>query len=714
MTLSKFLIPIFLTFSINADLPEPYSLLEEVLPFDSHGWYGHAAGMERLFKDYQIKTVVEVGSWLGASTRHFASLLPSGGKVYAVDHWMGSTEHQLGASHWHSALPHLYDQFLSNVIHAQLTDIIVPVRMSSLEAATTLTDLSVDLVYIDASHDTPSVLSDLYAWYPYVKGHGILCGDDWGYPGVNNAVQTFAYENGLNIDLSYGFWRLIEVEHPEPLPLKFKGTAEPYCSLERIFPFDPHGWYFNGNQIEQIFKTRKIQNVLEVGSWLGASTRHFASLIPPEGKVYAVDHWKGSAEHQPGEAHWCKQVSYLYDQFLSNVILSNLTDRIVPIRMSSQEAANSLQDLSIDLVYIDGSHDTQSLLADLHAWYPHVKGHGVLCGATWGYYEVQNAVTQFAREKNLTVKASNDFWELRDYHQPLPIQFSISESKIVKEIPEKTEAFASIIPGVVSTYVYTKESDYYADYQRSYFAITSKKAGWDCMRHYEILANGCIPYFVDIDSCHPKDLSFLPKELIKEAMHLEGVSFLQINPSVFNKNRYFEILNQLLEYTRAHLTCKARANALLKTVGFSGNGSILFLSGGPAEDYLRDSVLIGLKETFPEQIVDVPKISFIYKNYPDDGISSLYGKGFSYTRIVDDVSVNRENLEQRIREKEFELIVFGNVHRGLPYKDLIDQVYEQERVVYLCGEDCHRCEYVGWPNLFLREFSGNLESCGSL
>lgn len=709
MTLSKFLIPVFLTFSINADLPEPYSLLEEVLPFDSHGWYSHAAGMERLFKDYQIKTVVEVGSWLGASTRHFASLLPSGGKVYAVDHWMGSTEHQPGESCWYPALSHLYQQFLSNVIHAQLTDIIVPVRMSSLEAAMSLTHVPVDLIYIDASHDTPSVLSDLYAWYPQVKGHGILCGDDWGYPGVMNAVQTFAYDHGLKIDLSYGFWKLVEVDHPEPLPLQFKGTTEPYRSLERIFPFDPHGWYFNGAQIEQLFKTRKIKNVLEIGSWLGASTRHFATLVPPEGKVYAVDHWKGSAEHQPGQDHWSKQVSYLYDQFLSNVILSNLTDRIVPIRMSSQEAATSLKDLSIDLVYIDGSHDTQSVLADLNAWYPYVKDNGILCGATWGYYEVQNAVYQFAKEHNLSIKASNDFWELRNCYEPLPIQFSIHKSKIVNKIPEKTEAFASIIPGVPSTYVFMQEADYYADYQRSYFAITSKKGGWDCMRHYEILANGCIPYFIDIDNCDSKDLYFFPKDLIKEAMNLKGVSFLQIDHSVFNKERYFQILNQLLEYTRAHLTCQARADYLLKKIGFSGKRPILFLSGNISEDYLRDSVLIGLKELFSEQVVDVPKIDFIYKSYPEQNIASLYGRGFSYTRVIDDTPVNRENLERRIKEKEFELIIFGNVHRGLPYKDLIDQTYEQDQVVYLCGDDCHYCGYVGWPNLFLREFSGNFK-----
>ena len=29
----------------------------------------------------------------------------------------------------------------------------------------------------------------------------------------------------------------------------------------------------------------------------------------------------------------------------------------------------------------------------------------------------------------------------------------------------------------------------------SYFGSTKKKAGWDCMRHYEIVASGAVPFF---------------------------------------------------------------------------------------------------------------------------------------------------------------------------------------------------------------------------
>src|SRR5579872_7399162 len=99
----------------KADLPEPYRSVQ-LLPFDPHGWYGNAIPMENLFETNEIKIVIEVGSWLGASTRHIATLLPENGEIYAVDHWMGSIEHQPGGYAFYPAVGYAYQQFLSNVI----------------------------------------------------------------------------------------------------------------------------------------------------------------------------------------------------------------------------------------------------------------------------------------------------------------------------------------------------------------------------------------------------------------------------------------------------------------------------------------------------------------------------------------------------------------------------------------------------------------------
>ncbi len=209
--------PLFLslglvTFSISAqtqqDLPPPYDTAE-ILPFLSHGWYANGTQIESLIKQHHIKTIIEVGSWLGTSTRHMASCLPENGKVFAVDHWEGSTEHQPGQNFWIPELAHLYEYFLSNAIQAGVAHKIVPVRMASLDAAKQLL-VQADLIYIDAGHDTQSVYEDLWAWYPHLKDKGVFCGDDWGWPSVRVAVKKFAREQKMRVKVSGNFWRLIK------------------------------------------------------------------------------------------------------------------------------------------------------------------------------------------------------------------------------------------------------------------------------------------------------------------------------------------------------------------------------------------------------------------------------------------------------------------------------------------------------------------------
>jgi hypothetical protein len=91
------------------------------------------------------------------------------------------------------------------------------------------------------------------------------------------------------------------------------------------------------------------------------------------------------------------------------------------------------------------------------------------------------------------------------------ITFSIPEEKIVKDIPNKSKLLSSLIPGNLSTYIYNNEEDYYNEYKKSLFATTILKAGWDCMRHYEILLNGCIPYFPNIENCPKNTMKLFPK-----------------------------------------------------------------------------------------------------------------------------------------------------------------------------------------------------------
>jgi hypothetical protein len=100
-----------------------------------------------------------------------------------------------------------------------------------------------------------------------------------------------------------------------------------------------------------------------------------------------------------------------------------------------------------------------------------------------------------------------------------PIHFAIPTSKIgtLKHLP-KNKVRAAIDPRDRSTYIYTTEESYYADYAQSLFAFTMKKAGWDTMRTLEILANKCLPLYLDLDKCPSTTCINLPKPELLEVL----------------------------------------------------------------------------------------------------------------------------------------------------------------------------------------------------
>ena len=187
----------------------------------------------------------------------------------------------------------------------------------------------------------------------------------------------------------------------------------PYNTIS-VLPFDNAG-HFGGRQaagLSFVIKNYKSQVVVEIGSYLGASTRYIAKLLPDQGIIYAVDHWLGNEEWQ-NQPNYQDIQKLFYQKFLSNVIHEGLYYKIVPMKMTSLEAAKIIK-VKPDLVFLDGAHDYQSVYEDLTAWYPHVVGHGVLCGDdyNWGQSKpVKRAVDRFARENKLKVKLIADwFW----------------------------------------------------------------------------------------------------------------------------------------------------------------------------------------------------------------------------------------------------------------------------------------------------------------
>ena len=134
---------------------------------------------------------VEVGAFKGKSAAYMAELIQASRKDITfdvVDHWEGSPD--IIATDPDVVNGTLEQAFHRNV--AYIRDVIGAVHTGkSTEVATLYDDDALDFVFIDASHDTTSVIADCTAWWPKVKAGGTLAGDDWSWESVQAGVVAF-------------------------------------------------------------------------------------------------------------------------------------------------------------------------------------------------------------------------------------------------------------------------------------------------------------------------------------------------------------------------------------------------------------------------------------------------------------------------------------------------------------------------------------------
>lgn len=172
---------------------------------DPHGWFlpQNAEVLSSLLSD-NTKTVIELGSWLGQSTRHILSCAGNA-RVYAIDTWMGGPEHQGPNGACNEKLPTLYETFLINCWGFK--DRLYPLRMTTLEGLDLIHSAGVvpDLIYVDADHTYESVIADIdksLTLFPNAQ----IVGDDWGWGAeanfpVQRAAKDMAAKYNKSIDV---------------------------------------------------------------------------------------------------------------------------------------------------------------------------------------------------------------------------------------------------------------------------------------------------------------------------------------------------------------------------------------------------------------------------------------------------------------------------------------------------------------------------------
>lgn len=125
--------------------------------------------------------------------------------------------------------------------------------------------------------------------------------------------------------------------------------------------------------------------VLEIGSYCGKSTIYLGSACQRAGGIlYALDHHRGSEEHQLGEEYHDPE---LYDadsgrmdtfrEFRKNIDRAGLQHSVVPIVATSQLASRQWS-TPLSMVFIDGGHSMEAAMTDYRCWAGHIMSGGIL------------------------------------------------------------------------------------------------------------------------------------------------------------------------------------------------------------------------------------------------------------------------------------------------------------------------------------------------
>lgn len=136
---------------------------------------------------------------------------------------------------------------------------------------------------------------------------------------------------------------------------------------------------------DQALRASSLGPVLEIGSYCGKSTIYLGLACRDNNStVFALDHHRGSEEHQQGEFFHDPDlfddgegVVDTFKEFRRNISRASLDEVVVPVVAGSETAARHWQ-TPLGMVFIDGGHSLEAALTDYRCWIPHLMRGGIL------------------------------------------------------------------------------------------------------------------------------------------------------------------------------------------------------------------------------------------------------------------------------------------------------------------------------------------------
>ena len=296
---------------------------------------------------------------------------------------------------------------------------------------------------------------------------------------------------------------------------------------------------------------------------------------------------------------------------------------------------------------------------------------------------------------------------------PATLAETLAPAALEALLKEKTHDISKVLPGNADSAIfkYHQEMEYYAEYASSWRAWTWPKGGVDCNRHLEIVCNGVIPLFKNLDTVaspttlfsYPRNLMalFLAKKDDQNVRHLAAMRHFMLHwaHKHLSGPRMVEYMMRAADHTAVALGLPPR---------FSHPSThpprLAFIDSSVAQDpdYLSMLLLMGIVEKLGADSVDIfYPAPYLYPGGPDkDGRGYvLYGLGYGYkhklARPSEEPSL--QTMLGRLHRGEYDAVVWGSFTRSAVHLDepeVVAAYRGQPHRLWLCdGHDA----YGGWP-----------------
>ncbi|MCT7516354.1 glycosyltransferase family protein [Aliarcobacter cryaerophilus] len=143
-------------------------------------------------------------------------------------------------------------------------------------------------------------------------------------------------------------------------------------------------------------------NVVEIGSYFGASSSLIAKGLPNKSKLYCIDSWENDA--------MTERKKDTFEEFTSNT--SQYKERIIPIRGMSFDVINIIKEKvnnKIDMLFIDGDHSYEGVKKDWDLYSPMLQSGSIVVFHDVGW---ANGVKRVIREDVKPLVSKDSSFEL--------------------------------------------------------------------------------------------------------------------------------------------------------------------------------------------------------------------------------------------------------------------------------------------------------------